>query len=93
MKPLEAKLERYKDQHPAFDGERSCKLVEACMKAFDDDDDEAFSGHVATFDRGTKLDNWTVTLLLIVKNIIRDGGGPAVELSSGGLPDEIIDLR
>jgi len=74
MKMLEEKLDRYKDQHPAFDGDRSCKLIEACMKAFDDDDVDGFTEQVFAYDKIYKLDNWTASLLLIVKKIIKNGG-------------------
>jgi alpha-soluble NSF attachment protein len=74
MKVLEDKLERYKDQHPAFDGDRSSKLIEACAKAFEDDDVDAFTDHVFAYDKIYKLDNWTASLLLIVKKILKDGG-------------------
>jgi len=71
MKMLETKLERYKDQHPAFDGDRSCKLVEACMKAFEDDDVDSFTDAVYAYDKITKLDHWHSGLLLIVKKVIK----------------------
>jgi len=76
MKTLEEKLEKYKDQHPAFDGDRSCKLLEAIMKAFEDDDVDAFTEAVFVYDRVYKLDNWVTSLLLIVKNIIKSGYTP-----------------
>jgi len=85
MKVLEDKLEKYKDQHPAFDGDRSCKLIESCMKAFDDDDVEAFTDQVFSYDKIYKLDNWTASLLLIVKKILKGGG---VQAGAGDEPDE-----
>jgi alpha-soluble NSF attachment protein len=85
MKTLEDKLEKYKDQHPAFDGDRSCKLLEACMKAFEDEDVEAFTNHVFNYDKIYKLDNWTASLLLIVKKILKNGG---VASDKPGEPDE-----
>jgi alpha-soluble NSF attachment protein len=80
MKALEAKLESYKDQYPAFDGDRSCKLLESCMKAFEDDDIEAFTGHVFSYDKMIKFDNWTAALLLVVKKVIKNGGRAEPEL-------------
>jgi len=85
MKVLEDKLERYKDQHPAFDGDRSCKLIESCMKAFEDDDVDAFTDHVYSYDKIYKLDHWTSALLLIVKKIIKNGG--VAEQGEPDLPD------
>jgi len=88
MKVLEDKLEKYKDQHPAFDGDRSCKLIEACAKAFDDDDAEAFTDHVFSYDKIYKLDNWTASLLLIVKKILKNGGVSDKPGPGGDEPDE-----
>jgi alpha-soluble NSF attachment protein len=85
MKVLEDKLEKYKDQHPAFDGDRSCKLIEACAKAFEDDDVDAFTDQVFSYDKIYKLDNWTASLLLTVKKILKGGG---VADKPGEEPDE-----
>jgi len=90
MKELEDKLERYKEQHPAFDGDRSCKLLEACAKAFDDDDVDAFTDHVFAYDKIYKLDNWTASLLLIVKKILKDGG--VAQPGGGGVKSDEPDL-
>jgi len=73
MKSLEDKLDKYKDDHPPFEGDRGCKLLEGCMKAFEDDDIDAYTNHVYAFDRICKLDNWTVSLLLTVKKVLQDG--------------------
>jgi len=87
MQPLDHKLESYKEQYPAFDGDRSCKFFESCMKAFEDDDVEAFTGHVSGYDKMIKFDNWTVALLLAVKRTLQNGGRPQPRL---GQPDEPI---
>jgi alpha-soluble NSF attachment protein len=87
MKVLEEKLDKYKDQHPAFDGDRSCKLLENCMKAFDDNDVDAFTEHVYTYDKIYKLDNLITSLLLTIKKILRDG-----VRSEEPLLDDPVDL-
>jgi len=58
-------------------------LIEACAKAFDDDDVDAFTDHVFAYDKIYKLDNWTASLLLIVKKILKDGN-----VSQPNEPDE-----
>ena len=35
-----------KDMHPAFDNDRTCKLVEAVMKCYNDDDVDEFTNQV-----------------------------------------------
>jgi len=85
MKTLEQKLDKYKDLHPAFEGDRTCKLIEGCMKAFEDDDVEAYTDTVFSYDKIYKLDNWVASLLLIVKKVIKDG-------VPYNLKDEVLDL-
>lgn len=87
MKVLEDKLDGYKCLHPAFDGDRSCKLIEQCAKAFEDDDVDAYTDVVFAYDKLYKLDNWTASLLLIVKKILKDGG-----VAEGGGASEETDL-
>jgi len=72
MKLLEDKLEKYKDQHPAFDGDKGCKLIESCLKAFDDSDADALTDLCFAYDKLYKPDHWTCALLLIVKKIIKN---------------------
>jgi alpha-soluble NSF attachment protein len=74
---VEKALDKYKDMHPAFDGTREAKLLEDCVDAYNKNDVELFTGHVFKFDSIIKLDNWTASLLLQVKDILK-GVGPAV---------------
>lgn len=80
MKEVEEKVESYQDMHPAFDGDRGCKLIQQCLEAFNADDVDGFTDHVFKFDKIYKLDNWTAGLLLQVKQIMKGeshttGGG------------------
>jgi len=43
------------------------------VKAFDEDDIEAFTGHVFKFDQVLKLDNWQASLLLEIKTALKKG--------------------
>lgn len=65
------KLEKYEDMHPAFGNDRNCDLLRKCVKAFDDDDVDAFTDHVFKYDRISTLDNWVAAMLLEVKNVLK----------------------
>lgn len=66
-------IEKYKDMFPAFEDSRECKFLENAVKAFDEDDIEAFTGHVFKFDQVLKLDNWQASLLLEIKTALKKG--------------------
>jgi len=66
-------LEKYKETYPIFEGTRECKLLESCVKAFEDDDAEKFTFSVRDYDRISRLDNWTAKILLDIKSILMDG--------------------
>jgi alpha-soluble NSF attachment protein len=72
-KDVESAIEKYKDMFPAFDGSRECKFLEDAVKAFSDDDIEAFTGHVFKFDQVLKLDNWQASMLLEIKTALKKG--------------------
>jgi len=81
-KEVTKSIEQYKDMFPAFEDSRECKFLEASVKAFDEDDIEAFTGHVFKFDQVLKLDNWQASILLEIKTALKKGGG-------GGDADEL----
>lgn len=72
-------LEKYMDLHPAFEDSRECKLIQSCLEAVNDGDVEAFTGHVFKYDSVYKLDNWTASILLVVKDAV--GDGPELDLA------------
>jgi len=78
-KAVESAIDQYKDLFPAFDGCRECKFLEEAVKAFDDNDVEAFTGHVFKFDQVLKLDNWQASMLLEIKTALKTGK-PSAEL-------------
>jgi len=73
IKNIVAAVEKYKDTYPIFEGTRECKLIESCLKAFEDEDVEKFTLSVRDFDRITRLDNWTAKVLLDIKAVLQDG--------------------
>jgi len=80
MKSVTANVEKYKDTYPIFEGTRECKLIESCLKAFEDEDVEKFTLSVRDYDRITRLDNWTAKILLDIKAVLQDGNdNPQVE--------------
>jgi alpha-soluble NSF attachment protein len=74
MSDTEDIIEKYKDMHPAYEGSLECRFLEDCLKAFQDDDVEAFTNVVFKYDSVYKLDNWTASMLLELKQILKDGG-------------------
>lgn len=59
--------EKYKTLSAQWDGCREQKLIESLTKAYDAGDTTKFTDALFTFDRISKLDSWTSTLLLNVK--------------------------
>jgi len=84
---VEKAIDKYKDMHPAFDGTRECKLLEDLHDAFNKDDVELYTGHVFKFDSIMKLDNWTASMLLQVKDIMKNGVGGGAGDGAGDEPD------
>jgi len=64
-------LDRYKDMDPKFDGSRELKLIENIVQAYQDGDVNKFTDVVFNYDRIYKLDNWTSSLLLNIKQTIQ----------------------
>jgi len=73
MKSVRDTVDKYKDLFAPFEDSRECKFLENAIKAFEDDDIEAFTGHVFKFDQGLKLDNWQASLLLEIKTALKKG--------------------
>jgi len=62
---------KYKNMSAAFDGTRECKLIESLDAAYAASDVQKFTDHLFAYDRISKLDNWTSTLLLSVKSALK----------------------
>ncbi|KAI9479301.1 vesicular-fusion protein S17 [Coemansia sp. RSA 989] len=63
-------IKRYKDLDPSFAKTRECSFVEEILGDIQSSDSQAFTDHVANFDRVCQLDNWKTTLLLRIKRHI-----------------------
>jgi len=69
-------IERYQDLDCSFSSQRECKLLVTLTKAVVDFDVETFTNTVIEYDSLTKLDSWTTTILLRIKNTISDEDAP-----------------
>ncbi|CAI2355030.1 unnamed protein product [Caenorhabditis sp. 36 PRJEB53466] len=63
-------LQRYENASPAFSDSRECKFVKELLAALEEKNEETFTEGVANFDKLTKLDPWSTSLLLKVKRTI-----------------------
>ncbi|KAG6506774.1 hypothetical protein ZIOFF_032103 [Zingiber officinale] len=64
-------LERYQEIDPTFSGSRECKLLSALADSMDEEDVGKFTEALHEYDSMTRLDAWKTTLLLRVKNAIK----------------------
>ncbi|KAH6571785.1 hypothetical protein BASA50_005545 [Batrachochytrium salamandrivorans] len=60
-------FDRYISMDNSFGDTREYKLLESLLTAVENEDVEEFQGHIAGFDRLSKLDEWKVSLLLRIK--------------------------
>ncbi|KAK1377904.1 Alpha-soluble NSF attachment protein [Heracleum sosnowskyi] len=65
-------LEKYEELDPTFSGTREYKLLADLAAAVDDVDVTKFTDAVKEFDSMTKLDAWKTTLLLRVKESLKE---------------------
>jgi len=72
-KDVTEQLDRYVEEHPAFETAREYKFLKGIIDAFDKDDVEKFTEVVFKFDSVLKLDNWTSKLLLKIKDVLKEG--------------------
>lgn len=73
-------LRKYQDMDCTFSSQRECKFLSDIATAYQNSDVEAFTQAVVDFDSITKLDQWKTSVLLKIKNKIKetaDGGGLA----------------
>ncbi|KAJ1832460.1 vesicular-fusion protein S17 [Coemansia sp. RSA 2711] len=60
-------LKRYQDLDPGFAKTRECGFLDNIVGDIQNNDLQAFTDHVADYDRVCQLDNWKTTLLLRIK--------------------------
>jgi len=65
-------VERYQEQDVSFADTRECKLLVSLLDASDDADLDMFTEAVAEYDEVSKLDKWNTTVLLRIKNKVKD---------------------
>lgn len=64
-------LTKHKIINSLFDSSHECKLIEQLIDAYIAGSSTKFTDHLFDYDRIIKLDNWTSTLLLSVKNSLK----------------------
>lgn len=65
-------LEKYEDLDPTFRGTRECRLLSDLATAIDEEDVAKFTEALKEFDSMTPLDAWKTTLLLRVKEKLKN---------------------
>jgi len=65
-------LEKYQDMDYTFKTTRECSFLASAIEAFENFDIEAFTNATVEFDSIQPLDNWKTTMLLRVKNAIKN---------------------
>lgn len=65
-------LEQYISMDATFSSQRECKFLQQIISACENYDSEAFTQAVVDFDAIQKLDQWKTTILLRIKNSIKE---------------------
>mmetsp|Transcript_17100 Transcript_17100/g.66596 ORF Transcript_17100/g.66596 Transcript_17100/m.66596 type:complete len:286 (+) Transcript_17100:100-957(+) len=65
-------IEKYQDLDYTFGSTRECSFLVALLAAIEEFDVEAFTNAVVEFDSIQKLDNWKTTVLLRIKNTLKE---------------------
>ncbi|XP_047316173.1 alpha-soluble NSF attachment protein-like [Impatiens glandulifera] len=65
-------LEQYQDLDPTFSGTREYRLLADLAEAIDEEDIAKFTDALKEYDSMTQLDAWKTTLLLRVKDMLKD---------------------
>jgi len=68
----ERALERYQDIDASFSSQRECKFLTELLNATKNIDVEAFTNAVVELDSITKLDPWKTSILLKIKNLLKE---------------------
>eukprot|EP00802_Teleaulax_amphioxeia_P019318 Tamp_19545.p1 GENE.Tamp_19545~~Tamp_19545.p1 ORF type:complete len:327 (+),score=99.40 Tamp_19545:112-981(+) len=65
-------LDSYQDQDVSFSDTRECKMLLQLGEAVEECDTEKLTDAVAEYDSMSKLDKWKTTILLRIKNALKD---------------------
>eukprot|EP00026_Physarum_polycephalum_P022113 Phypoly_transcript_25905.p2 GENE.Phypoly_transcript_25905~~Phypoly_transcript_25905.p2 ORF type:complete len:113 (+),score=31.20 Phypoly_transcript_25905:44-340(+) len=68
----ERAVEKYMDMDATFSSQRECKFLQEIINACKNYDVEAFTNAVSDYDSISPLDPWKTTILLKIKNSIKD---------------------
>jgi len=79
---LSSVLDRYKDMQPSFDNSREVKLIDSLIQCYRDDAVDKFTDLVFNYDKIYRLDNWSSSLLLKIKQALRSNVPQKIELDS-----------
>ncbi len=67
-------IEKYQDQDVSFSDTRECGLLKELCEAVDEQDVERFTNAIFEYDQISKLDKWKTTILLRIKNVLKEDG-------------------
>lgn len=67
------KVEQYVDLCPDLDNSREKELILDLIEDFNENDPDKYAEHVFAFDEICKLDNWTASVLLKIKQSLENG--------------------
>jgi len=65
-------LEKYQEMDCTFSSQRECKFLQQIVDAAENYDVDAFTQAVVEYDSITKLDQWKTSVLLKIKNSIKN---------------------
>jgi len=65
-------LEKYQELDCTFSSQRECKFLQDLVTAYENYDAEAFTQAVVEYDSISKLDQWKTSILLRIKNSIKN---------------------
>jgi len=65
-------LDQYQDMDPTFSSQRECKFLTDIVAAAENYDVEAFTQAVVEYDSISKLDQWKTSILLRIKNSLKN---------------------
>lgn len=65
-------IDKYQDQDVSFSDTRECALLKELLEAVDEQDVERFTNAIFEYDQISKLDKWKTTILLRIKNSLKE---------------------
>ena len=78
---MRQKLEKYMELDFTFGDSRECKFATDLTQAFEDFNLDDFTDHVYNYDNVSKLDAWKTSILLRIKDAIKQAGEETPDLT------------